>query len=473
MQARIRPLILCGGSGSRLWPVSRDTMPKQFVVLNGNKSPFQETVLRVADRSIYALPIVVTSEAHRFEVERQLAEIEMSATIVLEPERRDSAPAILAGCLLAAADGLDETVAIMASDHSIGDIDAFHASMLAAEAAARSGSIVTFGMKPTQPTTAYGYIEPGEAIAPGVHAVRRFAEKPNAETAATYIASGHLWNSGNLLTRPETMIAEFRRLRPDTFEAVSQALAAAKRMPGAILLNKAHYGKAERLSIDYAVMEDTVMAAVTPADWNWSDIGTWQALWEIGSQDSDGNVCIGETENLGSQNCYVQSRGRITSVVGAQDLIVIVEPDAVLVADRSRSGDVKLLVDNLSKKGVPQAISHQRCHRPWGWYEVRDLGENFQVKRIAVYPGGRLSLQSHKFRSEHWIVVTGTARVTIDDEVLTLVAKQHAEIPLGAIHRLENAGNSLLEIVEVQNGTYLGEDDIVRYEDIYDRVAAE
>jgi mannose-1-phosphate guanylyltransferase/mannose-6-phosphate isomerase len=443
-------------------------MPKQFIVLKGRHSPFQETMLRVRDETVYGRPVVVAAEAQRFLIERQLAEIGMTATILLEPMPRDSGPAVLAGCLLIASEGERCTVAVLASDHLIEDTQAFHASLKLAEAAALGGAIVTFGMTPTLPATGFGYIQPGGPAVNGVRPVRRFAEKPNVETAERYIAEGYFWNSGNLLTRPETLIAEYKRLQPAGFEAVRRAFADRQQIGGSVLLGTEAYATADRTSIDYAVMEATPHAAVVPAAWGWSDIGTWQALWETGDRDESGNVRIGETESLDSHDCYIRSRGQLISVVGARDLIVIVEPDAVLVAHRGSAPDVKRLVDTLQRKSVPQATSHARVHRPWGWYEMRDRGEMFQVKQVAVYPGGRLSLQKHRFRAEHWVIVAGIARVTVGDKVCILGANDHAEIPLGAIHRLENAGSELLEIVEVQHGTYLGEDDTVHIEDIED-----
>ncbi len=470
MHPSIRPLILCGGSGTRLWPVSRPTLPKQFIALRGRHSPFQETLLRVRDGAVYGRPVVVAAEGQRFLVERQLAEIEVDATVLLEPASRDSGPAVLAGCLLIASDGTGDTVAVLASDHAIADEPAFHASLRLAEAAARDGAIVTFGMVPTEPSTGFGYIGPAGPASGGVRPVGRFAEKPDAATAERYIAEGYLWNSGNLLARPETLIAEYQRLRPATFSAVVRALTVGRSTAGSILLDAGAYGGAEALSIDYAVLEHTPHAAVVPASWGWSDIGTWQALWDMGDKDGDGNVLAEGTESVDARGCYVRSRGQMVSLVGARDLVVVVEPDAVLVADRRQAGDVKRLVERLQQRGAPQADAHARVHRPWGWYEVRDLSATFQVKRIAVHPGGRLSLQKHRFRAEHWVVVTGIARVTVDDTVRVLGPNEHAEIPLGTVHRLENPGDDLLEIVEVQHGSYLGEDDIIRIEDIYDRV---
>ena len=470
MPARIRPLILCGGSGTRLWPVSRDSLPKQFIELPSGYSPFQETIRRVQDRLAYDIPIVVASETHRYVLQRQLDDLGAEALVLLEPDRRDSGPAVLAGCMAAAADGTEGAVAILASDHLIGDEDAFHASLRAANEAAARGFIVAFGMRPTAPATGFGYIKPGGEIAQGVQAVASFEEKPDAATAASYVSQGYLWNSGNFLTRPETLLMEYAGLHPSSFEAVSRSFASARRAKDAMVLDASAYAQSHRLSIDYAIMEKTALAAVVPSDWRWSDIGTWQAMWEIGRHDPAGNVWNGDVESIDSHGCFVRSPKQLVSMIGTSDLIVVVEEDAILVADRNRSAEVKTLVEGLARKGSPQASSPSRVHRPWGWYEVRDIGQDFQVKRIGVYPGGRLSLQRHRYRAEHWVVVTGTARVTVDDTVRTLTSNQHAEIPLGSLHRLENPGDKLLEIVEVQHGSYLGEDDIIRIEDIYDRV---
>jgi mannose-1-phosphate guanylyltransferase/mannose-6-phosphate isomerase len=446
-------------------------MPKQFIVLQGQYSPFQETMLRVRDRDVFGEPVVVGAEAHHFVIERQLAEIGMTATILLEPSARDSGPAVLSGCLLAASETPDCTVAVLASDHLIEDPQAFRRSIVAAEPSARAGDIVTFGMTPTQPATGFGYIQPDRPASTGVRPVARFAEKPDAATADRYIADGYLWNSGNLMARPQTLIDEYKRLQADNFNVVLAAFNRRRPARTAYLLDQEAYAQAERISIDYAVMEKTTRAAVLAADWGWSDIGTWHALWETGTRDGNGTVRIGETETLDSHNCYVRTGGQMVSLVGVRDLVVVVEPDAVLVADR-RQGDVKRLVDTLKQRGATQVALPARVTRPWGWYEVRERAETFQVKRIVVYPGGRLSLQRHRFRAEHWVVVMGTAQVTVDDTVSVLGPNQHAEIPLGAIHRLENPGDDLLEIIEVQHGTYLGEDDIIRIEDIYDRVPA-
>ena len=471
MAAHIRPLILCGGSGTRLWPVSRDSMPKQFIPLIGEHSSFQETMLRIADSDVFGFPVVVTTEAYRFEVERQLRAIEMEATLLLEPARRDSGPAILAGCMLIAEQDPECCLAVLASDHAIADRRAFVDSLKAGCQAAFDGKIVTFGIAPTYPATGYGYIEPGPASAAAAAPVRRFVEKPDAAAAATYIEQGYLWNSGNFLTRPLTLMAEYQRLQPQAYAAVRQAVADRVVKGHAVELDQTAYQMAGKTSIDYAVMESTSLAMVLRSVWGWSDVGTWDALWEISPRDENGNAFRGEIQALDSEGCYIRSSGQMTAVVGSRDLVVIVEPDAVLVVDRKHAGDVKLLIEDMKRRAVPQAISHSRVHRPWGWYEVRDLGSDFQVKRIAVYPGGRLSLQKHQYRAEHWVVVTGLARVTVDDTIRVVKPNEHVEIPLGAVHRLENTGSTLLEIVEVQHGSYLGEDDIIRIEDIYNRIA--
>ncbi|ORE86731.1 mannose-1-phosphate guanylyltransferase/mannose-6-phosphate isomerase [Aurantimonas sp. 22II-16-19i] len=468
MRALIRPLILSGGSGKRLWPVSRDTMPKQFLTLHGERSLFQDTVLRVSDPNRYGRPVIVTALSYRFEVERQLRAIGLAATVLLEPEARESGPAILAGCLHIASEGDGEIALILASDHAIGRPEAFHCSVDEAVPAAAAGLIVTFGIKPDSPASGYGYIEPGQVLTGPVTRVSRFVEKPDRVTAVGYIASGFLWNSGNFLVQAEALIEEYARLDRNSFEAAKRAVDAMKPIDGALLLG-VDYGATARSSIDYTILERTDLAAVVPAEWAWSDVGTWDSVWQIGRRDDAGNVVEGEVETLDSTNCLVRSCGTLTSIVGVRDLVVIVEPDAVMVADRRSAGSVKTLVDNLARRGVREAVAHARDYRPWGWFEIRDLGETFKVKRLGVYPGGRLSLQKHRHRAEHWVVVTGTARVTVDDTVSILTPNQHAEIPLGAVHRLENPGDSLLEIIEVQYGSYLGEDDIIRIDDVYDR----
>ncbi|ACL60450.1 mannose-1-phosphate guanylyltransferase/mannose-6-phosphate isomerase [Methylobacterium nodulans] len=465
----IRPLIMCGGNGTRLWPVSRASLPKQFAILVGERSTFQQTMMRAVQLGATQRPLVVTNALHRYLVEEQLAEIGVQADILIEPERRDSGPAILAGACEIAREDADTLVLVLASDQMVQDEGAFREAVVAGIDPALSDHLVTFGVTPTHPATAYGYIQPGEAVGEGAWRVSRFAEKPGAERAASYLLDGFLWNSGNFLFRAGALIGEYERHDPQTAAAVEAAVAQARRDVGTVCLDAEAFARARRLSVDYAVFEHTERAAVVPMSCGWSDVGNWEALWALGEGDPDDNVVRGEVEMHDARGCYVSSDGPLTSVLGLSDIVVVASTDSILVADRRRAGEVKEIVASLQSRGRPEAETHPRVHRPWGWYEVLDAGSRFQVKRIVVRPSGRLSLQKHRHRAEHWVVVTGRARVTIGDEVQELGPNQHAHIPLGAVHRLENFGNTPVEIIEVQHGEYLGEDDIVRIEDIYAR----
>jgi mannose-1-phosphate guanylyltransferase/mannose-6-phosphate isomerase len=464
----IKPLVLCGGAGSRLWPTSRNSLPKQFAILFGQRSTFQETVLRTYKYGL-SKPLVLTNQEHRFIAQQQLENISLEADIWTEPTRRDSGPAIAAGCTIIARDDPDALVLVLASDHVMRDPAAFHRAVMQGAAAAAAGHLVTFGVTPSHPETGYGYIEAGEVIFPDVAMVKKFAEKPTAERALEYVATGMLWNSGNFLFHAKTLLAEYDRVDPETVAIINEAVHTC-RCDGRSTAFGACYEQARPSSIDFAVMEKTRRAAVVPVSCGWSDIGSWDALWGFNSPDQSGNVINGAVELVDSVNCFVTSSGPLTSLVGLRDVIVVVNDDAVLVSQKNRSADVKTLVDQMRKNGRSEADNHSRVHRPWGWYEVMDAGDRFQVKRIVVNPGGRLSLQKHQHRSEHWVVVNGLATVTVDDRVEQLQPNQHAYIPLGALHRLENLGNVPVELVEVQTGTYLGEDDILRVEDVYNRV---
>jgi mannose-1-phosphate guanylyltransferase/mannose-6-phosphate isomerase len=443
-------------------------MPKQFAPLLGARSTFQDTVLRT-QKPAFGRPLIVTNQAHLLFAQRQLAEVGIQADILIEPVRRDSGPAIAAGCLTIALDDPAALVLVLASDHVIRDPEAFVRAVMTGVAAAADGHLVTFGVRPTKPETSYGYLEPGEAVAPGVASVVRFAEKPSSELAAQYVDAGLLWNSGNFLVRAGTLVEEYCRFDSQTMGAITAAVQLKTASANVHTLGEC-YGAVASNSIDYAVMEKTDRAAVVPVSCGWSDIGSWDALWGVAAQDECGNVVSGEVELLDTHNCIVSTEGPLTSVVGMKDAVVIASDDALLVTQRTRSGDVKALVDQLRKRGRSEADNHSRVHRPWGWYRVTDSGQEFQVKRIVVNPGGRLSLQKHKFRAEHWVVVRGEAKVTVDGRAELLRPNEHAHIPLGAVHRLENLGCDPVELVEVQTGSYLGEDDIVRFEDAYNRI---
>jgi mannose-1-phosphate guanylyltransferase/mannose-6-phosphate isomerase len=471
MAKLIHPVILCGGAGTRLWPASRDSRPKQFLKLLGPLSTLQETVKRVADPEIFGKPIIVTNRDYRFLVREQLDEIGRDAEILLEPARRDSGPAIAAASELLAARSPAALALVLAADHVVREPDRFVAACLLAIAAAERGKIVTFGCVPDHPATGYGYIKPGKPVegADGASEVEKFVEKPDAKTAERYINEGYLWNSGNFLFRVDVFLAEYAAFEPASLEAVRRAAKKATEDLGFILLDKKAFSAAARKSVDYAVMEKTRRAAVVPASYGWSDLGGWQAVWKEMPHDSSGNAVRGEVVLLDSHDSYVASDGKLTALLGVKNLVVVVETDAVLIADRARAEDLRELVEKLRKQGRPETSAHARVHRPWGNYQNLDQGERYQVKRIVVKPGGRLSLQKHRYRAEHWVVVRGTARVTIGKKVSTLKENQSVYVPLGSKHRLENRGKTPLELIEVQTGSYFGEDDIERFEDDYRR----
>ena len=468
------PVILSGGTGTRLWPLSREGYPKQFWPLVSDRTMLQETAAR-ANGPGFAPPVVVCNEAHRFLVAEQLraARIE-KARILLEPAGRNSAPAIAAAALLVQAEDPDAVLWILAADHAIADVAKLHAALDQAVVAARQGMIVTFGMRPTGPETGYGYIETGAGLpeAPGVSAVARFVEKPDARTASDFLAGGrHLWNSGMFVATAATLLAELAAHAPAVLAAVEPAMAGATADLDFQRLAVEPFLAAPAISIDYAVMERTAKAAVVPADIGWSDLGSWSALWDAAAaaRDAEGNVGVGPVEIVASRGCYVRSEGILTGVVGLEDIVVVTTDDAVLVAPRARAQDVKLLVDRLRAAGRPEATGHRRVYRPWGHYEGLIQGDRFQVKQIGVRPGQKLSLQKHFHRAEHWVVVHGTAIVHRDGEDLLLRENESVYLPLGCVHRLENPGKIPLTLIEVQVGSYTGEDDIVRIEDTYGR----
>ena len=465
----IVPIILCGGSGTRLWPVSRDSFPKQFVPLLGELSTFQATLKRVADGSVFGKPVVVTNEKFRFLAEEQAAAVGVAVDIVMEPMPRDSAAAIAASAHYLNRYRAGTIGLVLAADHVVADIAGFAASVRAAITAAEAGRIVTFGITPTNASTAYGYIRPGEAIEGDAKSVAMFLEKPDAVKAGQLIAEGCLWNSGNFMFEPGAMLTEIEAFAPDIAAAAGEALANHTMDLGALRLGEAEFAKAPKISIDYAVMQKTKLAAVVKATFDWSDIGTWGALWEASERDDKGNRISGNVSLLGTSGSLVHSDDVLTTVAGLEDVVVVTTRDAVFVASRDASGDVKTLVEEMKAKGVREASEHLKMYRPWGAYQRIDIGNRFQVKRITVKPGGRLSLQKHHHRSEHWVVVSGTAEVTVGDRIMELHENESTYIPIGEIHRLANPGKVPLEIIEVQVGSYTGEDDIVRIEDVYGR----
>jgi mannose-1-phosphate guanylyltransferase/mannose-6-phosphate isomerase len=468
----IVPVILSGGSGSRLWPVSRASFPKQLWPLISDKTMLQETALRGTGAG-FAAPVIVCNNEHRFLIAEQLREAGIEdARIVLEPVGRNSAPALAAAALLVAEDMPDAVLWMMAADSAITRPDALAEAVAAAVAAAREGRIVTFGMKPTRPETGYGYIEVGETLPghPGVHALAAFVEKPDAARARALLATGrHLWNSGMFVATAATMIEELRCHAPDVLLATQRAVSLRGTDLDFIRLDPVAFAQAPDISIDYAVAERTQHAAVVPADLGWSDVGSWDALWDISAKDQAGNVAVGDVFLEHASNCYVRSDGIVTAVTGLADAIVVVTEDAVLVTHRDRAQDVKKVVEKLRAEGRHEAVAHNRSYRPWGFYESLIKGDRFQVKRIVVKQGERLSLQRHYHRAEHWVVVAGVALVTREDEEILVRENESIYLPLGCTHRLENPGRIPLTLIEVQSGSYLGEDDIVRLDDTYNR----
>jgi mannose-1-phosphate guanylyltransferase/mannose-6-phosphate isomerase len=469
MSDLIIPLIMCGGAGTRLWPASREGRPKQFLPLFGPHSTVQATVQRVADPSLFERPIIITRENYRFRVAEQIAEIGIAADILLEPLRRDSGPAIAAGALFAQSRGGDPLVVALAADHVVTDPAGFAAVCKMSRAAAKDGRIVTFGVRPVRAATEYGYIRPGHAVCADTFAVAAFIEKPDAATAARYAAEGYLWNSGNFLFRAGAFLDEYRGFEPESAAAVAAAIEGAGRDLGFVTLQPDAFARAVAKSVDYAVMEKTTRAAVVPVSYGWSDVGSWNAVWELTPRDAAGNAAHGPVVFVDSQNSYASTDSALVALFGVENLVVVASQDAVLVARRDDPDGMRRLVQKLKQVAPKVTEDHLKVHRPWGSYQSLDNGARYQVKRIMVKPGGRLSLQMHHHRAEHWVVVRGTARVTVGDLVKTVHENESIYIPIGSQHRLENPGKIDLELIEVQTGSYLGEDDIVRIEDDYRR----
>ena len=469
----ITPVLLCGGSGTRLWPLSRKSYPKQFVPLMGHESLFQGSARRLTGPH-YSPPVVVTSDAFRFIVTEQLSAVDIPpAAILIEPEARDTAPAILAAALFIAESDPDGLMLVAPSDHVIPDAETFNAAVAAGLDAARSGKIVTFGIAPDRPETGFGYLELGtipETGAPKALSLQGFVEKPDAARAAQMLAEGrYLWNAGIFLFSVATILDAFRAAQPEMIEAVRASLDGAKRDLVFTRLDPAAWAKARAVSIDYAVMEKARNLAVVPYSGRWSDLGDWAAVWR--ETEAQGMALSGSATAIDCTNTLLRSEveGQEVVGIGLDDIVAIAMPDAVLIARKDRAQEVKQAVAALKSRNARQAESFPKDHRPWGWFESLVIGDRFQVKRIVVKPGGALSLQSHVHRAEHWIVVQGTARVTVDAEVKMVTENQSVYVPLGAIHRLENPGKVPVVMIEVQTGSYLGEDDIVRYEDVYSR----
>ena len=469
---QLSPVIMAGGTGSRLWPLSRGLYPKQFLKLEGELTMLQNTVARLDGLSC-GHPLVICNEDHRFLVAEQLREQgKLAGNIILEPVGRNTAPAIALAAFTAVANGADALLLVLAADHVIKNQEAFQASVRAAIPFAESGKLVTFGIVPTAPETGYGYIRRGQAVGESGFAVAQFVEKPKLEIAQQYLASGeYYWNSGMFLFKASSYLAALKAFRPDIYAACEKALGKVNPDMDFVRVDKTAFIACPDDSIDYAVMEKTQDAVVVPMDAGWSDVGSWSSLWEISdNKDGCGNVLRGDVLSQNSHNNYVFAETSLVSLVGVDDLVVVQTKDATLVARRDQVQDVKKVVDELKRSGRKEHHIHREVYRPWGKYDSIDNGARYQVKRITVKPGEKLSIQMHHHRAEHWIVVSGTASVTNGDKVQLVTENQSVYLPVGQIHALENPGKIPLELIEVQSGSYLGEDDIVRFEDRYGRV---
>lgn len=476
----LQPVILCGGSGTRLWPLSREQYPKQLLCLSGNATMLQAAAVRVdqsfatEDRQVRA-PLVVSNENYRFITAEQLREARcIPSAIILEPVGRNTAPALTLAVLAAVESGDDPVLVVMPADHIVADAGAFRDAVSRGMRHAAAGKLVTFGMKPTRAETGYGYIKSGATLEgdDGARQLDAFVEKPDAASAQRYVASGdYLWNSGIFLMRASVWLTQLEAARPAIVKACRSAYSARQRDRDFLRVDAAAFEACPADSIDFAVMErlPSGTGVVIPLDVGWSDVGAWDALWQIGEKDAANNVLRGDIMMVNTSNTLAISQSRLVALVGLSDTVVVETPDAVLVAHQSRMQEIKEIVARLRREHRPEADAHRKIHRPWGYYDSVDAGDRFQVKRIVVHPGAALSLQMHRHRAEHWIVVRGTARVTRGEEVFLLSENESTFIPLGTRHRLENPGEVALEIIEVQSGAYLGEDDIVRFEDTYGR----
>ncbi|WP_230532337.1 mannose-1-phosphate guanylyltransferase/mannose-6-phosphate isomerase [Microvirga roseola] len=469
---KIIPVLMSGGNGSRLWPLSREAYPKQLLPLLGENTLLQETARRVMDSPLFEPVMIIANAEHRFIIAEQLRKIGCSdARIVLEPFGRNTAPAAAIACILAHRQDPDSIVLLMPADHSIEDVSAFHAAVEAGLPAAAEGSFVLFGVTPNSPVTGYGYIHYGKSTySNNIHPVVGFKEKPDRQTAEQYLASGeYAWNSGIFLLPAGRFLEELERSDPHLLQACIDAIDDAATDLDFLRLAPDAFARATNISIDHAVMEGTSNAVVVTVDFSWSDIGSWSTLHEKSKQDGDGTATQGDVITIDTKDCYIRSDGPLVGAVGVDNLLVVATSDAILVARKDRDQDVKLLVERLKAAGHNAALSTPLVHRPWGSFQSLEVGNRFQVKRITVAPGGKLSLQKHFHRAEHWVVVSGTALVTKDAEITLLRENESIYLPLGCMHRLENPGRVPLDLIEVQSGAYLGEDDIVRFEDVYAR----
>lgn len=470
----ILPVIMAGGSGTRLWPLSRELHPKQFLTLPGQtQSMLQTTVTRLRGLTD-AFPLVISNEAHRFIAAEQLRQLgKLKGNILLEPVGRNTAPAIALAALQATRDGKDPVLLVLAADHVIRDTAEFQTVVRRALPLAEQGKLVTFGIVPTAPETGYGYIRRGDKLSDGAYTVAAFVEKPDLKTAGEYLASGQYdWNSGMFLFRASVFLKELETHRPDILQACRNALATPQSDLDFVRVDTAAFEACPSDSIDYAVMEKTAHAVVVPLSAGWSDVGAFSSLWEISQKDANGNAFNGDVVAWDTQNCFVDAENALVATVGLKDIVVVQTKDAVLVAPRDRVQDVKKIVEQLKAESRGEYRLHRQVYRPWGHYDSIDAGGRYQVKRITVNPGAKLSVQMHHHRAEHWVVVSGTAKVTLDGVEKLLAENESVYLPIGAVHALENPGKIPLELIEVQVGAYLGEDDIVRFEDRYGRADA-
>ncbi|QOR39075.1 mannose-1-phosphate guanylyltransferase/mannose-6-phosphate isomerase [Billgrantia diversa] len=466
----LTPVIMAGGSGSRLWPLSRQLHPKQFLPLTGKLTMLQETLQRLAALE-HSAPLLIGNEEHRFLIAEQLRQQGFhDARIMLEPEGRNTAPAIALAALQAMAEEPEALLLVLAADHLIQDVHAFHSSVIQAQALAKQGHLVTFGVVPTHPETGYGYIQRGETQGDYGYRVHRFVEKPDRDTAVSYLATGdYYWNSGMFLFQAKSYLEELERFQPAMVEACRAALAGANQDLDFIRLDAEAFKACPEDSIDYAVMERTERASVVPLDAGWSDIGSWSALWEVSKRDEQGNACHGDVLMEDSSDLFIHADHRLVATIGVENLVVVETKDAVLVAHKGRVQEVKRIVERLKSEGRSEHHNHREVYRPWGVYDSIENGHRYQVKRITVKPGAKLSVQMHHHRAEHWVVVSGTAKVTNGEKSYLVKEDESTYIPLGQVHALENPGKIPLELIEVQSGSYLGEDDIVRFNDRYGR----
>jgi len=465
----IVPTIMCGGSGTRMWPLSRTMYPKQFLSLVNETSLLQDTLLRLPKDCSQS--ILICNEEHRFLVAEQARSYVENPAIILEPEGRNTAPALALAAIQALEKNKDAVLLVLASDHVIKDTKQFHKVAVQANQLANEGKLVTFGIVPTHPETGFGYIKQGKKLDEFGYVVDKFVEKPNTHLAEEFVAAGvYLWNSGMFMFKASRYLEELKKYKPQIFAQCNEAMADINLDMDFIRPSKAAFLACEDESIDYAVMENTDSAVVVPLDAGWSDVGSYSALWDITEKDENNNVIKGDAITVNSKNCYLHSDSRLISTIGVNNLVIVDTKDAILVANKDDVQDIKKVVKTLKENNRAEATQHRLVYRPWGHYDSIDMGERFQVKRITVKPGAKLSVQMHHHRAEHWIVVSGSAMVTINEETKLYTENQSCYIPIGAVHALENPGKLPLELIEVQSGSYLGEDDIVRFEDKYGRV---